>query len=79
MADSRVPRQRVSKARVSKAPANKAPRQRAAGKVPNPRRPRLVRDIGGNELRDLFAFFPDLPRPVRPTARLPVRRRPFRH
>jgi hypothetical protein len=73
MADSRVPKQRVRKARVSK-----APRQRAAGKVPNPRRPKLVRDVGGNELWDLFAFFPDLPRPARPAARLPARRRRFK-
>lgn len=79
MAGTRVPRQRVSKVRVSKVPARNTPRQRAAGKVPNPRRPALVRDIDGNELRDLFALFPDLPRPVRPTARLPVRRRPVRH
>lgn len=54
--------------------ASEAPRQRAAGKVPNPRRPGLVRDIHGNELGDLFLMFPDLPRPARPPARLFVRR-----
>ena len=30
---------------------------------PNPRRPRLVLDVDGGGLRDLFAMFPDLPRP----------------
>jgi hypothetical protein len=44
------------------------------GAVPHPRRPRLVPDIGGNELMDLFAFFPDLPRPARPLPRFPKRR-----
>jgi len=44
------------------------------GLVPNPRRPRLVPDIHGNELMDLFVFFPDLPRPARPRARVPLRR-----
>ncbi len=45
-----------------------------AGAVPHPRRPRVVPDVGGNELMDLFAFFPDLPRPVRPQPRFPKRR-----
>jgi hypothetical protein len=42
--------------------------------VPNPRKPQLVRDVHGNELKDLFDFFPDLPRPVRKAARVPARR-----
>jgi hypothetical protein len=54
------------------------PPEYPAGKPPNPRRPALVRDVGGNELRDLFAMFPDLPRPPRPAARLPLRRRAIR-
>ena len=45
-----------------------------AGDVPHPRRPRIVRDVHGNELMDLFEFFPDLPRVPRPRARLPIRR-----
>ena len=49
-----------------------------AGEVPHPRRPRVVRDIHGNELMDLFEFFPDLPRPPRPRTRLPPRRFPRR-
>ena len=47
------------------------PRPRGVGRVPNPRRPRLVRDVGGGVLQDLFAIFPDLPFPARPPARLP--------
>ena len=31
--------------------------------TPNPRRPRLVRDVDGGGLKDLFVMFPDLPRP----------------
>jgi hypothetical protein len=42
---------------------------------PNPRRPKLVRDVHGGALLDLFEFFPDLPRPPRPTARVPLRLR----
>ena len=42
---------------------------------PNPRRPRLVRDVHGGTLLDLFELFPDLPRPSRPSGRLPIRRR----
>jgi hypothetical protein len=58
-----------------------APRQRRVGKVPNPRRPRLVRDVAGGTLKDLFAMFPDLPRPPRPAARVPTRiaRRRLKH
>ena len=62
----RPPRQR---------PVALPPPERPAGKPPNPRKPALVRDIGGNELRDLFALFPDLRRPPRPAPRLPVNRR----
>ena len=47
---------------------------RPLGKHPNPRKPKLKRDIGGNELKDLFAMFPDLPRPHRAAARVPKRR-----
>ncbi|PYR78361.1 MAG: hypothetical protein DMF87_14420 [Acidobacteria bacterium] len=50
------------------------PRERRVAPPPNPRRPRLVPDIHGNELRDLFEFFPDLPRPRRPAGRIPLRR-----
>ena len=44
------------------------------GALPNPRKPQLVRDVHGNELKDLFQFFPDLPRPWRRPARLPAKR-----
>jgi hypothetical protein len=58
-----------------------APPQRSVGRVPNPRRPRLVRDVDGGALKDLFAMFPDLPRPPRPAARVPNRiaRRRVKH
>ena len=37
---------------------------------PNPWRPPVVRTASGSVLNDLFAFFPDLPRPPRPRARV---------
>jgi hypothetical protein len=55
-------------------PPQSPPKAPPAGQVPNPKRPRLVRDVGGGYLKDLFAMFPDLPRPPRPRARLPFRR-----
>jgi len=59
-------------------PGSAAPRERGVGLLPNPRKPRLVRDVHGNELMDLFEFFPDLPRPAYKPARTPVRRRRLR-
>lgn len=53
----------------------RAPRQRPVGKVPNPRKPKLVRDVGGGYMQDLFATFPDLPRPVYKPKRVPIRRK----
>jgi hypothetical protein len=50
------------------------PRERPAGRPPNPRRPRLVRDVHGGSFMDLFEIFPDLPRPRRPPRRVPPRR-----
>jgi len=55
-------------------PASHAPRERGIGAPPNPRKPQLVRDVHGNELKDLFEFFPDLPKPARRAARIPARR-----
>jgi hypothetical protein len=46
-----------------------------SGELPHPRRPRVVRDVGGGGLMDLFAMFPDLPKLVRPAPRKSVRRR----
>jgi hypothetical protein len=63
---------------ISRRPPQKvkqAPAERGIGKLPNPRKPKLVRDVHGNELRDLFQFFPDLPRPPRRPARVPPRKR----
>ena len=59
---------------VMKAPPHSTMKPPPHGLVPHPRRPRLVPDIHGNELMDLFVFFPDLPRAPRPRARVPVRR-----
>jgi hypothetical protein len=59
-------------------PAGPAPRERGVGRLPNPRKPGLVRDVHGNELMDLFRTFPDLPRPARRPARTPKRRIRFR-
>ena len=45
--------------RVARAPAiARAPKEHHVGKPPNPRTPRLVRDVDGGRLNDLFAFFP---------------------
>jgi hypothetical protein len=48
------------------------PKEFGVGKVPNPRLPKLVRDVRGGSLKDLFELLPDLPRPPRP----PVRKQP---
>jgi hypothetical protein len=53
----------------------RVPKPHAIGKPPNPRKPKLVRDVGGGPLMDLFAIFPDLPRPRRPAPRLRGRRK----
>jgi hypothetical protein len=45
---------------------NRPPKPHRVGAPPNPRRPKLVRDVDGGALLDLFRFFPDLPRPRRP-------------
>jgi hypothetical protein len=71
------PHTKFGAAPAGKAPpehASRAPRRRGVAPPPNPRKPRLVPDIHGNELRDLFDFFPDLPRPRRPSGRVPLRR-----
>jgi hypothetical protein len=47
-----------------------APKERGIGPPPNPRKPKLVRDVHGNELMDLFQLFPDLPRPPRRAPKL---------
>jgi hypothetical protein len=49
--------------------ATRVPKARPPGKPPNPKKPKLVRDVGGGILKDMFAIFPDLPRPVRPHRR----------
>jgi hypothetical protein len=59
---------------VPKSHVARVPPQHPLGPPPNPRRPKLVRDVRGGVLGDLFALFPDLPRPVRPRARVPLRR-----
>jgi hypothetical protein len=41
----------------------RVPAQHRVSPPPNPRRPRLVRNVHGGELQDLFELFPDLPRP----------------
>jgi hypothetical protein len=53
--------------------APRVPQQRPVGEVPNPRTPKLVRDVHGGVLKDMFEIFPDLPRPPRPAARVRAR------
>jgi hypothetical protein len=55
-------------------PTAAAPRERGMAAPPHPRKPRVVRDVHGNELKDLFDFFPDLPGPPRPRSRVVPRR-----
>jgi hypothetical protein len=50
------------------------PVERPAAKPPNPRKPKLVRDVHGGELKDLMLIFPDLPRPPRRPANVPAKR-----
>lgn len=50
------PRRRL---KAPPAPVYKVPPR---GEVPRPLRPRLLRDVHGNELGDLFLVFRDLPR-----------------
>jgi hypothetical protein len=45
------------------------PRERPVSPPPNPRRPKLKRDLDGGILGDLFAIFPDLPRAPKPPSR----------
>ena len=71
-ATPRVPRGHA----ITKAPTphvSRAPKPRAVAPVPNPMRPKLVRDVDCADLKDLLAMFPDLPRPPRPALRLPPR------
>jgi hypothetical protein len=51
----------------------RAPKERGIGKTPNAQKPKLVRDVHGNELKDLFQLFPDLQRVPRRAARVPKR------
>jgi len=50
------------------------PPERGIAAPPNPRKPQVVRDVHGNELMDLFDFFPDLRRPPRRRAAVSNRR-----
>ena len=55
-------------------PVSRVPQPRTVGAVPNPRTPKLVKHVNGGGLLDLFAMFPDLPRPRRPAPRLRAKR-----
>jgi len=59
--------------RPLKPPPTHVPTQAPAGRVPSPRRPGATRAAG--DLGDLFAMFPDLPRPARRIRRTVSRRR----
>jgi hypothetical protein len=52
----------------------RAPKELGVAKVPNPRLPKLVRDVRGGALKDLFELLPDLPRPRRPAIRTQTRK-----
>jgi hypothetical protein len=64
------PRRGVPVAHAPSSPRSaRVPAQRPVGKVPNPRKPKLVQDVDGGVLKDMFEIFPDLPRPPRPALR----------
>jgi hypothetical protein len=48
-----------------KAPPHSPMKAPPDASLPRPRRPAPKADVHGNELMDLFVFFPDLPRPLR--------------
>ena len=50
---------------VMKPPPLSTPKPPPQGKVPNPKRPRIVIGGDGGELGNLFALFPELPWPTR--------------
>jgi hypothetical protein len=78
---SEVPRPRTG-APIGYAPSTpqpaRVPAQRPVGKVPQPRKPKPVRDVRGGALKDLFEIFADLPRPPRPPLRTRVASPPAR-
>ena len=58
---------------VAQAPSRpqptRLPAPRPVSQVPNPSKPKLVRDVHGGTLLDMFAIFPDLPWPRYPRPR----------
>ena len=66
-----APEGRTPKGGAPKSRMTQAPKVRPVGKPPNPRKPALVRDVGGGILKDMFQIFPDLPRPRRARGRKP--------
>ena len=65
--EGRAPDGGVPKGSPPKSAARIAPKERGVGKPPNPRKPMLVRDVHGGDLKDMFEIFPDIPRPPRPS------------
>jgi hypothetical protein len=58
------PISQTPQSRPTRVPEARTPPLRRVANPPNPRKPKLVRDAV--VLNDLFALFPDLPRPRRP-------------
>ncbi len=68
----------VGRAPKPRRDTGRAPKEHAVGKPPNPRKPALVRDVDGGDLKDMFAIFPDIPRPPRPGRQRKVPHRTIR-
>jgi hypothetical protein len=64
----------IAQASLLRPHVSKAPRPHRVGAPPNPRRPKLVRDVDGGAFLDLFQIFPDLPWPRRPPGHQAPRR-----
>jgi hypothetical protein len=53
----------IAQASVLRPHVSRPPKPHPVGRPPNPRRPKVVRDIDGGAFLDLFRMFPDLPWP----------------
>ena len=56
----------MAQASVLRPHVTRPPKPHGVGPPPNPRRPKVVRDVDGGALLDLFRIFPELPWPRRP-------------
>jgi hypothetical protein len=60
----------LAQASVLRPHVTRPPKPHGVGSPPNPRRPKLVRDVDGGSFLDLFQIFPELPWPRHPPGSL---------